>query len=171
MNEDIDPVKFTVVGSFVNVDLVDGLSYTLRVSTKGADLEPVVVTAVADKSSVQVNEGAGIEGAMIALADVHIKAVDGDGKTITNIDAYPHLWDIDMTTNTAKYELSNIDLPVGYTFLTPKVWVEVSITWISTSIEAVEQVAPAAPRKVMREGRILILTPNGTFDMFGRRVE
>ncbi|MBR6508054.1 MAG: fibronectin type III domain-containing protein [Paludibacteraceae bacterium] len=171
VNEDIDPVKFTVVGSFVNVDLVDGLSYTFRVSTKGADLEPVVVTAVADKSSVQVNESAGIEGAMIALADVHIKAVDGDGKTIANIDAYPHLWDIDMTTNTAKYELSNIDLPVGYTFLTPKVWVEVSITWISTSIEAVEQVAPAAPRKVLREGRILILTPNGTFDMFGRRVE
>lgn len=171
VNEDIDPVKFTVVGSFVNVDLVDGLSYTLRVSTKGADLEPVVVTAAATKSSIQVNEGATAEEVFMALAGVEINAVNAAGTTLFGISIYPHLWNIDWTTNTAKYELSNIDLPVGYTFLTPKVWVEVSITWISTSIEAVEQVAPAAPRKVLREGRILILTPNGTFDMFGRRVE
>ena len=171
VNEDIDPVKFTIVGSFANVELEKGLSYTFRVSTKGADLEPAVVTAVASKTSIQVKEDATTEEIMMALAGVTVSALDKDGKTLFGIDVLPHLWTLDLTTNTAQYELSNIDLPVGYTFATPKVWIKVAIEWIPTSIEAVEQVAPAAPRKVIREGRILILTPNGTFDMFGRRVE
>ena len=173
VNDDTDSTLYYVLGSFVNVSLHNG-NFGFRVTTSEKDLAPVVVSAKTDKNSVTIFEGEGIAAAQVELGQLVIDIVNGAGDLVTRVDNNPFGWQVDLDARTARYELNNSDLPLGFVFAEPTVYLDVTIKVIKpTDIENVEDNAIKSEevRKIMRNGHILIVTPNGTFDMFGRKVE
>ena len=171
---DPDSVVFPVIGSFVNVSL-DDVAYTLRVATHSQDLAPVVVTPRVNKSSITIADDAGIAVAQTELGKLALTAVPQNGGDVLNLTNNPFEWVIDLDANIARYDFNDADLPMGYVFAGTNPSVEVTIRRGKSGIEEVEEEASVESevkaRKVMINGHILIITPNGTFDMFGRRVE
>ena len=171
VNEHADSALYIVVGSFVNVSLKNG-AYSLRIATSEKELAPVVVTPKANKSSISIYAEEGVAVAQAELGKLVLTAVNASGGQVAVLENNPYLWQVDLDAKMARYELNNSDLPLGFVFAEPTVYVNVAIN-ILTDIENVEESAVKSEkaRKVMRNGHILIITPNGTFDMFGRKVE
>ena len=169
-----DTVVFPVIGSFVNVSL-DDVAYTLRVATHSQDLAPIVVTPRVNKSSITISKTDGIAAAQAELGKLVLTAVPQNGSDVLNLTNNPFEWFIDLDANIARYDFNDADLPLGYVFAGTNPSVEVTIKRGKVGIEEVEEdtiiASESVARKVLRNGHILIITPNGTFDMFGRRVE
>ena len=169
-----DTVVFPVIGSFVNVSL-DDLAYTFRVATSSQALAPVVVTPKANKSSITISKTDGVAAAQTELGKLVLTAVPQNGGDVLNLTNNPFEWFIDLDANIARYEFNDADLPLGYVFAGTNPSVEVTIKRGKVGIEEVEEdtiiASESVARKVLRNGHILIITPNGTFDMFGRKVE
>ena len=151
------------------------MAYTLRVATHSQDLAPVVVTPRVNKSSITIADDAGIAVAQTELGKLALTAVPQNGGDVLNLTNNPFEWVIDLDANIARYDFNDADLPMGYVFAGTNPSVEVTIRRGKSGIEEVEEEASVKSevkaRKVMINGHILIITPNGTFDMFGRRVE
>ena len=169
-----DTVVFPVIGSFVNVSL-DDLAYTFRVATSSQALAPVAVTPKVNKSSITISKTDGVAAAQAELGKLVLTAVPQNGGDVLNLTNNPFEWFIDLDANIARYDFNDADLPLGYVFAGTNPSVEVTIRRGKSGIEEVEEEASVESevkaRKVMINGHILIITPNGTFDMFGRRVE
>ena len=174
VNQMTDSVLFAVWGSFVDVTLED-LTYTFRVATKSQDLAPVAVTPRVNKSFITIADDEGIAAAQAELGKLALTAVPQNGGDVLNLTNNPFEWFIDLDANIARYDFNDADLPLGYVFAGTNPSVEVTIRRGKSGIEEVEEEASVESevkaRKVMINGHILIITPNGTFDMFGRRVE
>ena len=172
VNEKADSALYLVIGTFYNVSLTNG-AFSLRVATSEKEIAPVVVTPKADKNSISINKGDGVAVAQAELGKLVLTAVNEMGDPVTVLVNNPYLWQIDLDAKTARYEFNDSDLPMGFTFGPLTQYVEVTIEVLQpTEIEAIEgAVKNNTVLKVMREGRVLIITPNGTFDIFGRKVE
>ena len=171
---DVDTVDYVVFGSFVNVSVKNG-QYTLRVATSSQALAPVVVTPKVDKTTITIHKSDGVAIAQTELGKLVLTAVPQNGGDVLNLTNNPFEWAIDLDANIARYTFNDADLPMGYVFAGTNPSVEVTIKRIPDGIEEVEEDATVesavTARKVMINGHILIITPNGTFDMFGRKVE
>ena len=171
---DVDTVDYVVFGSFVNVSVKNG-QYTLRVATSSQALAPVVVTPRVNKSSITISKTDGVAAAQTELGKLVLTAVPQNGGDVLNLTNNPFAWAIDLDANIARYEFNDADLPLGYVFAGTNPSVEVTIKRGKVGIEEVEEdtiiASESVVRKVLRNGHILIITPNGTFDIFGRKVE
>ena len=174
VNQETDSALFVVWGSFVDVSLED-LAYTFRVATSSQALAPVVVTPRVNKSSITISKTDGVAAAQTELGKLVLTAVPQNGGDVLNLTNNPFAWAIDLDANIARYEFNDADLPLGYVFAGTNPSVEVTIKRGKVGIEEVEEEAAiesaVKARKVMINGHILIVTPNGTFDMFGRKVK
>ena len=171
---DVDTVDYVVFGSFVNVSVKNG-QYTLRVATSSQALAPVVVTPKVDKTTITIHKSDGVAIAQTELGKLALTAVPQNGGDVLKLTNNPFEWAIDLDANIARYTFNDADLPMGYVFAGTNPSVEVTIKRIPDGIEEVVEDATVesavTARKVMINGHILIITPNGTFDMFGRKVE
>ena len=172
VNEGTDSVEYAVVCSFNEVMIADA-AWSLRLSKKEKDMEPVVVEPQLSADGITVYESSGVAAVQAELAQLIITAVDGDDNIVATIDNNPFLWDIDLTNDLAFYELNAQDLPLGYTFATATCQIGVIISRIPdipSAMDEIETVTVPA-RKVMHNGQIYIITEFGTFDLFGRKVK
>lgn len=164
--------EYYVLAAFKQPRVTDA-PYTLRISNHSSDFTSEVVTAKVNQSSVTIYDEDGIAAAQEALGKLKLTAVKGS-TTVSTITNCSYMWNVDLGANRATYVLNDSDLPVGYTFGKPNVAVQVSIK--RQKHVAIEEVIVSSERddtvqKVLRNGQVLIITPYGTFDMFGRRVE
>ena len=176
VNESSDPIDYIVVCSFNDI-LIEDAAYSLRIAMSEKDIAPIKVSPKADKESITIYESDGVAAAQAELGKLILKAVNESGDEVALLVNNPFVWQIDLNANTARYEFNDSDLPLGYLFENPIMWVDVLINRIPdlpTAIEDTFEVNSADDmniRKVLRNGHIYIITPNGTFDIVGRKVQ
>lgn len=162
---------YYILGAYNN-PRVQAAPFYVRLYKHAGDIAPVTVSAKCDKSSITIGKSEGVAEAQEALGKLVLTAVNSAGKQVCTLANIGYLWQVDLDANKAYYELNDSDLPMGLTFGEPNT-IAVTIKRNKVNIEEVEISSERddTVRKILREGRVLIITPYGTFDMMGRRVQ
>ena len=172
VNETSDSITVIVVCSFNEVILTD-VAWSLRMSTSEKDLEPVVVTPKASEESITLYESDGVAEALEALSQIILTAVDGEDNIVATLTNNRFGWDVDVVGNTASYEFNDLDLPAGFVFANPQMWVEVTIIRIPdlpTGFINTDFDENGTAYKILRDGQVYIIRDGMVYTIMGQRV-
>lgn len=100
--------------------------YNIVLSKSEQDISLQTATAKASANAIYL-EKIDMGTVRDALSHLTLTAEDAQGKTIATIDNIPFYWDIDLTDNTATYEVNQTDLPIGYAFANEVEYIRVEI--------------------------------------------
>lgn len=155
-----------------NSPRVSAAPYYVRIAKSANDLATATVTAKLNQSYVTIPSNGDIADAQAALEQLVISAVDGAGEVVGYIANRGDMWNVNLNEKKAFYELNDSDLPLGYKFAKTPTFIQATIRFKDVHIEEVviSESQNGAVRKVLRNGIVVIDTPHGTFDIFGRRV-
>ena len=174
VNDGTDSVDYAVVCSFNKVIIADA-AWSLRIAKSKNDTKLIPVTAKVNAESVTIYESDGAAAAQAELAKLIFTVVDDADNVIATLDNNPFCWEIDLTHNTASYELNNSDLPLGYKFEYGSETITVDLDRIpdlpTGFIEGANAEADAKALKVLRDGQILIIRDGKTYSIMGQRVK
>ena len=173
VNETSDSITVIVVCSFNEVILTD-VAWSLRMSKSEKDLEPVVVTPKASEESITLYESDGVAEALEALSQIILTAVDGEDNIVATLTNDRFGWDVDVVGNTAAYEFNDLDLPAGFVFANPQMWVEVTIIRIPdlpTGFINTDFDENGTAYKILRDGQVYIIRDGMVYTIMGQRVQ
>ncbi|MBR5677626.1 MAG: hypothetical protein IKX20_05775 [Paludibacteraceae bacterium] len=172
VNETSDSIDIIVVCSFNEVILTD-VAWSLRMSTSEKDMEPVVVTPKASEESITLYESDGVAEALEALSQIILTAVDGEDNIVATLTNDRFGWNVDVVGNTASYEFNDLDLPAGFIFANPQMFVEVEIIRIPdlpTGFINTDFDENGTAYKILRDGQVYIIRDGMVYTIMGQRV-
>ncbi len=166
------PHIYTVVCAFRGL-MLDNPIYDLEILQEGEEeAELVVVTPVADRRSLSCNENDTWREVKNRLSKIYLFAVDSKKNYLFPIANEEQNWEIDLDGQMAHYEVNNNDMHPGYKLANPVEWIDVALTFDNDIPFAIDEVEGGmAPIKVIRDGKLYIITQYGTFDIMGRKVK
>ena len=173
VNETAYQLDVIVVCSFNQVILKDA-AWSLRISKSEKDLEPVVVTPKANQESVTIHESDGIAEALDALSQLILSAIDGEENIVATLANNRFGWDVDLVVNTASYELNDMDLPAGFVFANPTMFIEVEIERIpDLPTGFIDGIAndPSSVLKILCDDQVYIIRDGVIYNIMGQRVK
>ena len=161
-----------VVAACYEVDLTD-VNWSIRFGLGQKAVDNRIAKPVADQEKVYIYNDQGEMDAVAALSALNLSAVDATtGATVGSIANYSSYWIVDMANLTARYEVNDRDLPMGYVLSRPTEWIDVNIEVLpySQGIDDLEGEQRVEIRKFLYNGHIYIQTPQGIFNITGQRV-
>ena len=171
-NDGEDPVEYAVVCSFNTVQLADA-AWSMRMTKKQTELANLLVTPKADRESISIHESDGVAAAQTELGKLTLMAVDGADNIVATLTNNPFLWDIDLTNDVASYEFNNQDLPAGFVFENPTMFVVVAIERIPdlpTGFINTDFDENGTAYKILRDGQVYIIRDGMVYTIMGQRV-
>ena len=173
VNELTDSADYVVVCSFNKVVLADA-AWSLRMSKSEKDLEPILVTPQADKQSIEIYESEGVAEALDALSQINFTAVDAANGVVCTLSNDRFAWQVDIEGGSARYEFNDMDLPAGYKFVEPVMYVVVEIERIPdphTGFINTEFGETDKTIKFIQNGQVFIQREGMIFNILGQRVK
>ncbi|MBO4689517.1 MAG: hypothetical protein J5621_01450 [Paludibacteraceae bacterium] len=107
---------YIVIGSSYRIKDIDNHTYELRIGLGDSFMVPDTVTARPSANSITVMKDAPFATIQEKLLAISMEIYDSKGSLVTTIPTEQTWWTIDNENNQATYELSNLELPLGYTF-------------------------------------------------------
>lgn len=173
VNEQTDSADYVVVCSFNEVVLADA-AWSLRMSKSEKDLEPIVVTPQADKQSIEIYETEGVTEALDALSQINFTAVDAANAVVCTLTNDRFAWQVDIEGGSARYEFNDMDLPAGYKFVDPSMFITVEIDIVPdphTGFINTEFGEEGKTIKFIQNGQVFIQREGMIFNILGQRVK
>ena len=164
---------YIVVCSFNEVVLTDA-AWSLRMSKSEKDLEPILVTPQADKQSIEIYDTEGVAEALDALSQINLTAVDAANAVVCTLTNDRFAWQVDIEGGSARYEFNDMDLPTGYKFVEPVMYVVVEIERIPdphTGFINTEFGEEGKTIKFIQNGQVFIQRDGMIFNILGQRVK
>lgn len=173
VNELTDSADYVVVCSFNKVVLADA-AWSLRMSKSEKDLEPILVTPQADKEYIEIYESEGVTEALEALSQIKFTAVDAANAVVCTLSNDRFAWQVDIEGGSARYEFNDMDLPAGYKFVEPSMFITVEIDIVPdphTGFINTEFGEEGKTIKFIQNGQVFIQRDGMIFNILGQRVK
>ncbi len=162
---------YTIVCAFRGL-MLENPFYDLEILQGDEEIELIEVTPVADRRSLSCNENDTWREVKNRLSQIYLFAVDSKKNYLFSIANEEQNWEIDLDGQMAHYEVNNSDMHPGYKLANPVEWIDVALTFDNDIPFAIDEVEDGmAPIKVIRDGKLYIITQYGTFDIMGRKVK
>ena len=172
-NEGTEEMEVVAVCSFNQVLIADA-EWRLRMSTSEMDLDDAEATPKADQESITLYKSDGIAEAIDALSQINLTAMDKNENFICTIPNNRFGWDVDLTNNLARYEVNNQDLPMGYVFEEPIMFINVIIERIpDLPTGFIDGIAndPSSVLKILCADQVYIIRDGIIYNIMGQRVK